>query len=108
MELGEPDDSGRRRPVPVPDSEFVIDCQTILVAIGQRPNPIAMNSIKGLEISRWGTIVVNEQTMMTSVPGVFAGGDATVGASTVIMAVGQGKIAARNIDAYLDRLRNLS
>ena len=105
MELGEPDESGRRRPVPVPDSEFVIDCQTILVAIGQRPNPIAMNSIKGLEISRWGTIVVNEQTMMTSVPGVFAGGDATVGASTVIMAVGQGKIAARAIDAYLAEMR---
>ncbi len=105
MELGEPDESGRRRPVPVPDSEFVIDCQTILVAIGQRPNPIAMNSIKGLEISRWGTIVVNEQTMMTTVPGVFAGGDATVGASTVIMAVGQGKIAARAIDTYLAGMR---
>jgi len=105
MELGEPDESGRRRPVPVPGSEFVIDCETILVAIGQRPNPIAMNSIKGLEISRWGTIVVDERTMMTTVPGVFAGGDATVGASTVIMAVGQGKIAARAIDAYLANLR---
>jgi len=101
MELGEPDASGRRRPVPIPGSEFEIECDTLLVAIGQRPNPIAMRSIPGLEISRWGTIVVDEESMMTSVPGVFAGGDATVGASTVILAVGHGKKAARGIDAYL-------
>ena len=108
MELGEPDDSGRRRPVPIPDSEFEIECDTLLVAIGQRPNPIAMRSIPGLEISRWGTIVVDEETMMTSVPGVFAGGDATTGSSTVIMAVGHGKKAARAVDAYLAKQREKS
>jgi glutamate synthase (NADPH/NADH) small chain len=105
MELGEPDESGRRRPVPVPDTEFTIPCDTLLMAIGQRPNPIAMRSIPGLEITRWGTVTVDEETMMTEVPGVFAGGDVTVGASTVIMAVGHGKKAARGIDAYLSGLR---
>ncbi len=105
MELGEPDESGRRRPVPIPDSEFEIECDTLLVAIGQRPNPLAMRSIPGLEISKWGTIVVDEETMMTTVPGVFAGGDATVGSSTVILAIGHGKKAARAVDAYLTGLR---
>lgn len=105
MELGEPDESGRRRPVPIPGTEFVIECDTLLNAVGQRPNPIAMRSIPGLEITKWGTVTVDEETMQTSVPYVFAGGDITVGASTVIFAVGQGKKAARGIDKYLSMVR---
>ncbi len=105
MELGEPDESGRRRPVPIPGSEFEIECDTLLNAVGQSPNPIAMRSIPGLEITKRGTVVVDEESMQTSVPYVFAGGDITVGASTVIFAVGQGKKAARGIDRYLSAVR---
>ena len=105
MELGEPDERGRRKPVPVPGSEFEIPCDTLLIAVGQKPNPIAMRSIPGLEISKWGTVIVDEETMQTNIPFVFAGGDATVGASTVIFAVGQGKKAARGIDGYLSAVR---
>jgi len=105
MELGEPDESGRRRPVPIEGSEFEFPCDTMLVAIGQRPNPVAMRSIPGLEITKWGTVPVNEETMQTNIPNVFAGGDVTVGESTVIFAVGQGKKGARGIDAYLTAKR---
>jgi glutamate synthase (NADPH/NADH) small chain len=102
MTLGEPDDSGRRRPIPIPDSEFVFDVDTVVVAIGNSPNPIVPESIPGLELSRWGTIVVDEETGMSSVPGIFAGGDIVTGAATVISAMGAGKKGARGIHKYLN------
>jgi glutamate synthase (NADPH/NADH) small chain len=100
-ELGEPDASGRRRPVPIEGSEFVIECDTVVVAVGQRPNPVLMRSIEGLDVSKWGTVNVDDRWMTTNIEGIFAGGDVAVGASTVIMAVGHGKKAARAIDTYL-------
>ncbi len=103
MELGEPDESGRRRPVPIEGSEFVIDVDMVIVAIGNSPNPIIPQSTPGLEISKWGTIVVNEETGMTSISGVFAGGDIVTGAATVISAMGAGKTAARGIHEYLNK-----
>ncbi len=101
MELGEPDASGRKRPIPIQNSEFVIDVDTVIVAIGNSPNPIIPSSTPGLEVSEWGTILVDDNTGMSSVPGVFAGGDIVTGAATVISAMGAGKIAARGIDKYL-------
>jgi glutamate synthase (NADPH/NADH) small chain len=101
MELGEPDDSGRRRPVPVKGSEFTMELDTVIVAIGNKPNPLIPQTMPELEMTKWGTIVVDEQTMQTSVPGVFAGGDIVSGAATVILAMGQGRIAAAAIDRYL-------
>ncbi len=104
-ELGEPDASGRRRPVQIEGSEFVIDCDTVVVAIGQRPNPVLMRSIEGLDVSKWGTVNIDEKWMTTNIEGLFAGGDVAVGASTVIMAVGHGKRAARAISGYLTAKR---
>jgi glutamate synthase (NADPH/NADH) small chain len=101
MELGEPDDSGRRRPIPIEGSEFIIDVDTVVVAIGNSPNPIIPQTTPGLEVSRWGTIVINEESGMSSIPGVFAGGDIVTGAATVISAMGAGKRAARGIHQYL-------
>jgi len=101
MELGEPDDSGRRRPVPVEGSEFTMELDTVIVAIGNKPNPLIPQTMPELEMTRWGTIVVDENTMETSVPGVYAGGDIVSGAATVILAMGQGRIAAASIDRYL-------
>ena len=103
MELGEPDDSGRRRPVPIEGSEFVLDVDTVIVAIGNSPNPIIPQSTPGLELSRWGTIVVDDETGMSSIPGVFAGGDIVTGAATVISAMGAGKRAARGIHEFLSK-----
>jgi glutamate synthase (NADPH/NADH) small chain len=100
MKLGEPDESGRRRPIPIKDSEFTINIDTALVAIGQSPNPLIPQSFKKLEIERWGNIKTDEDGQ-TSVPGVFAGGDIASGAATVILAMGAGKRAARSIDKYL-------
>jgi glutamate synthase (NADPH/NADH) small chain len=100
MELGEPDESGRRRPVPVPGSEFVIDCDMVVVAIGTRSNPVLTTSAAGLNLNQWGYIEV-DGAGMTSIPGVFAGGDIVRGAATVILAMGDGKNAAAAIDAYL-------
>ncbi len=100
-ELGEPDDSGRRRPVPIEGSEFTIDLDTVIMAIGNKPNPLISQTMPGLEITKWGTIVADEETMATSVPGVFAGGDIVSGAATVILAMGQGRIAAAGITEYL-------
>ena len=102
-ELGEPDDSGRRRPVPIKDSEFTIELDTVIMAIGNQPNPIITQTIPDLEITRWGTIVVDEHTMATSVPGVYAGGDIVSGAATVILAMGQGRIAAASMNEYLSK-----
>jgi glutamate synthase (NADPH/NADH) small chain len=101
MELGEPDDSGRRRPVPVKGSEFTMELDTVIVAIGNNPNPLVPQTMPELKMARHGTIVVDEQTMQTSVPGVFAGGDIVSGAATVILAMGQGRVAAAAIDRYL-------
>ena len=100
MELGEPDDSGRRRPVPIPGSEFVIDCDMVVVAIGTRSNPVLTTSAAGLALNKWGYIEV-DGAGMTSLPGVFAGGDIVRGAATVILAMGDGKRAAAAIDAYV-------
>jgi len=100
MKLGEPDDSGRRRPVPIPDSDFTIEIDTALVAIGQSPNPLVPQSFKELVTEKWGNLKVDEDGQ-TTVPGVFAGGDIATGAATVILAMGAGKKAARAIDQYL-------
>lgn len=102
MKLGEPDESGRRRPLPVKGSEFILPVDTVVVAIGQIPSPMIARTTPGLKIHpQKGTILVNEETMATSKPGVFAGGDVTTGAATVILAAGAGKKAARYIDYYL-------
>ena len=98
MELGEPDASGRRRPVEVPGSEFVIDADVFIVAIGTSPNPLIKNTTAGLEVNRRGGIIVEEATGATSKAGVYAGGDAVTGAATVILAMGAGKTAAKAID----------
>lgn len=100
-ELGEPDASGRRSPVAIPGSEFELPMDTVVVAIGQGPNPLVTQSTEGLELNKRGNIVANEETLETSIPGVFAGGDIVTGAATVILAMGAGKKAAAGIDAYL-------
>ena len=100
MELGEPDASGRRRPVEIPGSEFVLDVDTVVMAIGTSPNPLIKNTTKGLEVNKHGGIIVNEDGL-TSREGVYAGGDAVTGAATVISAMGAGKLAAKSIDEYL-------
>ncbi|HEY6014729.1 MAG TPA: NADPH-dependent glutamate synthase [Candidatus Limnocylindrales bacterium] len=101
MELGEPDDSGRRRPVPIEGSEFVVDCDMVVVAIGTRSNPVLTASAPDLAVNQWGYIVTDE-TGMTSIPGVFAGGDIVRGAATVILAMGDGKRAAASIQRWLN------
>lgn len=101
MELGEPDDSGRRRPVEVPGSEFVLDVDCVIMAIGTSPNPLIKSTTEGLETQRWGGIIVDEATGLTSREGVYAGGDAVTGAATVILAMGAGKTAATAIDQYI-------
>jgi glutamate synthase (NADPH/NADH) small chain len=100
MELGEPDSSGRRRPVPLKGSEFVIPCDTVIVAIGTRANPLLTSTCPDLKLSKWGNIEIDEKGE-TSLPGVFAGGDIVRGAATVILAMGDGKRAAKAIDEYL-------
>jgi glutamate synthase (NADPH/NADH) small chain len=101
MALGEPDDSGRRRPEPIAGSEFEMPCDMLVVAIGTRSNPLLTQTAPDLEVSKWGYIVTDEHGM-TSMPGVFAGGDIVRGAATVILAMGDGKQAAAAIDSYLD------
>ena len=101
MALGEPDASGRRRPAPVPGSEFETEISCAVIAIGNSPNPLIAQTTPGLETQKWGGIVVKGDTLATSVPGVYAGGDAVTGAATVILAMGAGKKAAREIDEYL-------
>lgn len=100
MELGEPDEKGRRRPIPIENSEFVLDVDTVIMAIGTSPNPLIKNTTKGLEVNKRGGIVVNENGL-TSLEGMYAGGDAVTGAATVISAMGAGKVAAKAIDEYL-------
>jgi glutamate synthase (NADPH/NADH) small chain len=101
MELGEPDASGRRRPVVIPDSEFTLDVDTVIMALGTSPNPLISSTTEGLEINKWKCIVAEETNGQTSKNGVFAGGDAVTGAATVILAMGAGKAGARGIDEYL-------
>lgn len=101
MELGEPDSSGRRRPVPVDGSNFEFECDTVIYALGTNANPIISSTTPGLETNKWGNIVIDEQTGMTSLPGVFAGGDIVTGAATVIEAMGAGKVAARGIMDFI-------
>ena len=101
MELGEPDASGRRRPIPKPGSEFVMDIDTVVVALGTTPNPLVPSTTEGLETTRWGTVVVDEKTGQTTKPQVWAGGDLTTGAATVISAMDAGKTAAASIHEYL-------
>lgn len=108
MELGEPDESGRRRPIPVPGSEFQIECDIVIVALGQDPNPLIRQTTEGLRTESWGGIIVDPETGMTSIPGVFAGGDAVTGEATVISAMGAGKIAAAGIDKYIRKKHGLS
>ncbi len=103
MELGEPDASGRRRPVPIEGSEFDIDVDTVIVAIGTGPNPIIAHTTPGLETTKRGNIAADEETGATSKPGVFAGGDIVTGAATVILAMGAGRKAAAAIDDYLQK-----
>jgi len=106
MELGDPDDSGRRRPRAIPGSEHIIDCDMVVVAIGTRSNPMLTASEPDLEVNEWGYLVVDEDGM-TSAPGVFAGGDIVRGAATVILAMGDGKRAAHAIERYLDQVSGL-
>ena len=101
MTLGEPDESGRRRPVEKPGSEFTIDVDCVIMAIGTSPNPLIKSTTEGLKTESWGGIIVDEATGATSIPGVYAGGDAVTGAATVILAMGAGKTAAAAIDTYL-------
>ncbi len=101
MELGEPDASGRRRPVEKAGSEFVLDVDCVIMAIGTSPNPLIKSTTEGLETQSWGGIIVNEETGLTSRPGVYAGGDAVTGAATVILAMGAGKAAAKAIHRQL-------
>ena len=104
MELGEPDEKGRRRPVEIPGSEYVMDADCVIMALGTSPNPLIKNTTAGLETQRWGGIVVEEDSGKTSREGVYAGGDAVTGAATVILAMGAGKTAARAIDEYCQSL----
>lgn len=101
MELGEADESGRRRPVAVPDSEFVIDVDTVIMSLGTSPNPLISSTTEGLEINKWKCIVADEEFGKTSKEGVYAGGDAVTGAATVILAMGAGRAGARGIHEYL-------
>ena len=101
MELGEPDESGRRRPVEVPGSEFVIDVDTVIMSLGTSPNPLISSTTKGIEINKRKCIVAAEENGQTSKEGVYAGGDAVTGAATVILAMGAGKAGAKGIDEYL-------
>ncbi len=105
MELGEPDASGRRRPVPIKGSEFTIEIDNMVLALGTSPNPLVPRTAGDIQTESWGGIVIDEETGMTSRPGVFAGGDIVTGAATVILAMGAGKTAATGIDRYLTEKR---
>ena len=104
MELGEPDASGRRRPVEIPDSEFVMDVDAVIMSLGTSPNPLISSTTKGLDTNKWKCIVADEANGQTTKTGVYAGGDAVTGAATVILAMGAGKAAAKGIDEYLKGL----
>jgi len=107
MELGEPDDSGRRRPIPIPGSNFVIEVDMVIDAIGTSANPIVARSATGVEINQWGYFVIDDDTKTTTKEGIFAGGDIVRGSATVISAVGDGKVAARAINEFLSSGKSL-
>jgi len=108
MELGEPDASGRRRPMPIEGSEFLIDVDTVVVSVGVSPNPLIPQSMKELDVSAWGTIKVDKEKMQTSIPDLFAGGDIVRGGATVILAMGDGRKAAAAMDRYIkEKVRNI-
>ena len=98
QKLGEPDASGRRRPEPIEGSNNIIDVETVVIAIGQSPNPLIRQTTEGLETEKWGGIIVNEETNESTRKNVYAGGDVVTGAATVILAMGAGKKAAKAID----------
>jgi glutamate synthase (NADPH/NADH) small chain len=107
MELGEPDASGRRRPYPIPGSEFEIEVDTVVVSVGVSPNPIIPSSIPDLKMTDWGTIVVDSETMQSSIPELFAGGDIVRGGATVILAMGDGRKAAAGMHKYIqEKVKN--
>jgi glutamate synthase (NADPH/NADH) small chain len=101
MELGKPDDSGRRRPIPIEGSEFEVLVDTVIFALGTSPNPLVFVDAEGLERSRWGTVVADEETGRTTMARVWAGGDVVTGAATVVSAMGAGKRSAGDINAFL-------
>jgi len=105
MELGEPDSSGRRSPVPIIGSEYIIDIDLVVVSVGVSPNPLIPKQMPELEVTRWGTFKVNPDTLETSIPGVFAGGDIVRGGATVILAMGDGRKAAAGMDEYLKKTK---
>lgn len=108
MELGEPDASGRRRPVPIEGSEYLIDVDTVVVSVGVSPNPLIPQSMEDLDVSAWGTINVDKENMQTSIPDLFAGGDIVRGGATVILAMGDGRKAAAAMDRYIKgKVRNI-
>ena len=107
MALGAADESGRKRPVVIPNSEYVIEVDTVVVGVGTDPNPLIPRSIQGLEVSKWGTIIVNEDTMQTTIPEIFAGGDIVRGGATVILAMGDGKKAAESMHLYLQNKKSV-
>jgi glutamate synthase (NADPH/NADH) small chain len=102
MELGEPDASGRRRPVPIPDSNFTLDVDVAVVAIGSRSNPLLLSTLPDLKLNKWGHIEADPESGKTSKRGVFGGGDIVTGSATVILAMGAGRKAARAIHEYLN------
>ena len=106
MELGEPDSSGRRRPIPISGSEFIMEVDMVVVAIGNSPNPLIPQTTPQLKVGKWGTVEVDWKTMATSIEGVYAGGDIIRGGATVILAMGDARVAAREIDSYLNSLKN--
>ena len=103
MELGEPDASGRRKPVPIEGKTEKVDVDMVVVSVGVSPNPIIPRTVAGLETSRKGTIVVNEETLQSSIPAIFAGGDIVRGGATVILAMGDGRRASAAMDSYLEK-----
>lgn len=103
MELGEPDASGRRRPVPIEGSEYIVDCDTVIMSLGTSPNPLISSTTDGLETNKWKCIIADEENGKTTKEGVYAGGDAVTGAATVILAMGAGRAGARGIDEYLSK-----
>ena len=105
-ELGEPDESGRRRPIPIEGSEFTIELDTVIIAIGNGANPLIQQTTPGLNFNKWGNIVVDENCA-TSIKGVYAGGDIVLGAATVILAMGQGRIAAAAMNEYLEKIKKI-
>ena len=108
MELGEPDDSGRRRPIPIEGSEYFVDVDTVIVSVGVSPNPLIPASLKDLKVTRWGTIVVDDESMQSSIPDIFAGGDIVRGGATVILAMGDGRKAAAGMHKYISEKKGKS